>query len=274
VAQTSATHEETAARLFDVRGARTIVTGGASGLGLAMAEVMADCGARVTIADIDADRLDEVTASLAGRGRDVRSFVCDVSDSASVKALFADVITAQGGVDVAFANAGIAAIPGFGVAGGQTLDTVGEEWDRVLGINLNGVLYTMREAAGVMKRQRSGRIIVTASNAGIAPEPLVCYGYIAAKAAVINVVRQAALELAPYGVNVNAIAPGPFKTRIAGGVDEEGERTWSALVAMGRMGDTEELKGLALLLASPAASFITGTTTVIDGGMLLGSAAA
>ena len=119
----------------------------------------------------------------------------------------------------------------------------------MLGINLSGVLFTMKHAAAVMKRQGSGRIVVTSSAAGLKPEPAVCYGYAASKAAVLNIVRHAALELAPHGVLVNAICPGPFKgTRIGGGVTEsptpELERMWSKTVPLGRMAEPEELKGL------------------------------
>lgn len=262
-------------RLFDVRDARVVVTGAASGLGFAMAEVLADCGARVTLADVDAERLESVTASLADRGGAVRSFVVDVSDEGRVQALIEDVVASEGGLDVVFANAGIAAMPGFAVEGGQRLETVERSvWDRVLGVNLNGVLFTMKYAASVMKRQRSGRIIVTSSNAGLRPEPVVCYGYVASKAAILNVVRQAALELAPYGVFVNAICPGPFKgTRIGGGVtedpDPETEQMWARTVPLGRMAEPEELKGLVLLLASPASSFMTGAAYLIDGGTLV-----
>jgi NAD(P)-dependent dehydrogenase (short-subunit alcohol dehydrogenase family) len=262
-------------RVFDVRGLRVVVTGAASGLGLAMAEILAECGAQVTLADIDAERLESATALLAEQGGAVRSFVVDVSDEAQVKALVDDVVTAEGGLDVVFANAGIAAVPGFAVEGGQRLETVERsDWDKVLGVNLNGVLFTMKHAAAVMKRQGAGRIVVTSSNAGLRPEPVVCYGYTASKAAILNVVRQAALELAPHGVHVNAICPGPFKgTRIGGGVTEnpepEMERMWATTVPLGRMGQPEELKGLVLLLASPASSFMTGAAYLIDGGTLI-----
>jgi len=258
--------------LFDVRGVRAIVTGAASGLGFAMAEVLADCGAHVTLADVDAERLESVTTGLGGPAR---PFVADVSDEEQVRALVDDVVATEGGLDVVFANAGIASVPGFGVEGGQTLDTVEPaDWDRVLGINLSGVLFTMKHAAAVMKRQGSGRIVVTSSAAGLKPEPAVCYGYAASKAAVLNIVRHAALELAPHGVLVNAICPGPFKgTRIGGGVTEsptpELERMWSKTVPLGRMAEPEELKGLVLLLASPASSFMTGGSYVIDGGTLV-----
>jgi NAD(P)-dependent dehydrogenase (short-subunit alcohol dehydrogenase family) len=262
-------------RIFDVRGARTVVTGAASGLGFAMAEVLADCGAHVTLADIDAERVEEMAGKLAERGASARSFVVDVSDESQVQALIEDAVAAEGGLDVVIANAGIAATPGFGVEGGQKIDTVERaDWDKVIGVNLNGVLFTMKHAAAVMRRQGSGRIIVTSSNAGLRPESVVCYGYTASKAAIINVVRHAALELAPHGVLVNAICPGPFKgTRIGGGVTEnptpELEQMWSTTVPLGRMADPEELKGLVLLLSSPASSFMTGAAYLIDGGTLV-----
>jgi NAD(P)-dependent dehydrogenase (short-subunit alcohol dehydrogenase family) len=262
-------------RLFDVRGTRVVVTGAASGLGFAMAEVLAECGARVTLSDVDEERLAASTERLREAGCDVRGVVCDVRDEEQVRALFDGTVDEQGGVDVCFANAGLASVPGFRVDGGQTLDTVQRsDWDRVLGVNLTGVMQTMRAAAGVMKRQGAGRIVVTASNAGLRPEPLVCYGYAASKAAVIHLVRHAALELAPHGVLVNAICPGPFYgTLIGGGVTEhpteEMKAMWATLIPLGRMAHPDELKGLVVLLASPASSFITGAAHVIDGGSLV-----
>jgi NAD(P)-dependent dehydrogenase (short-subunit alcohol dehydrogenase family) len=260
------------ARLFDVRDVRAVVTGAASGLGFAMAEVLADCGARVTLADIDRDLLEQSTKSLEDRGGRVRGSVVDVSDADRVQALFDDVVAADGGVDVVFANAGIATNPGFAVEGGECIDAIDRAaWDTVIGVNLNGIIFTMKSAAAAMRRQGGGRIIVTSSVAGIRPEPVVCYSYIASKAAVLNVVRQAALDLAPDNVLVNAICPGPFKgTRIGGGVtlqpEPELEEQWSSTVPIRRMADPEELKGLVLLLSSPAGSFITGAAHVIDGG--------
>jgi len=261
--------------LFDVSNVRAVVTGAASGLGFAMAEVLADCGARVTLADIDVDLLEQSTRTLADRGGRVRSAVVDVSDAGRVQAMIDDALAADGGVDVVFANAGIGAAPGWAVEGGQTLDTVArEDWDAVIGVNLNGILYTMKSAAGAMKRQRSGTIVVTSSVAGIRPEPVVCYGYIASKAAVLNIVRQAALELAPHNIRVNAICPGPFKgTRIGAGAtldpDAATEQQWASTVPLGRMAEPHELKGLVLLLASGAGGFITGAAHVIDGGALI-----
>jgi len=254
------------AELFAVDGLRTVVTGAASGLGRAMAEVMAAGGARVTLADLDAERLDEVTGALEG---DVRAVELDVSDEDAVRAVFDEVAAEQGGVDVVFANAGISLEAGvLDAAGGLEAIDRGK-WDTVLGVNLNGVMFTMREAARHMKRQGGGRIVITASTAGFGTDPLVGYSYSATKAAVIVMVRQAALELAPHGVHVNAIAPGPFRTRIGGDAAPIPPEAWNDIVALGRMAEPDELKGVALLLASPASSFMTGAIVPVDGGQLL-----
>ena len=267
---------EVLGKLFDVRGARTLVTGAASGLGLAFAEILADCGARVTLADIDAELLAESTAKLADRGLDVRSAVLDVADRDAVQATVDEIVAEQGGLDVAFANAGIGTGPGFIVPDGETVDRIdAASFDRAMAINLSGALATIGAAAGAMKAGgNGGRIIVTSSIAGLQAEPIVGYAYVASKAALINVVRQAALDLAGDGILINAICPGPVKnTRIGEGATfdptPEAEAEWTGMVPLGRMGVPEELKGLALLLASPASSFMTGAAYPVDGGSLL-----
>jgi NAD(P)-dependent dehydrogenase (short-subunit alcohol dehydrogenase family) len=256
-----------AEKLFDVRDARVVVTGAASGLGLAISEVMAESGARVMLADLDEAALERETARLAEGGAQVRSSRIDVSERDQVQGLIDEVTEAEGGVDVVYANAGISLEPGFTDPAGGIASIETGAWERVLGVNLSGVVFTIGAAAEVMKRQGSGKIVVTASNAGLKVEPLVGYSYAATKAAVIHVVRQAAVELAPHGVNVNAIAPGPFRTRIGGGElpNAEVEGIWAELIPLGRMAETEELKGLALMLGSPAASFISGAVVLIDG---------
>jgi NAD(P)-dependent dehydrogenase (short-subunit alcohol dehydrogenase family) len=122
-----------------------------------------------------------------------------------------------------------------------------------------------------MKKQHSGSIIVTASTAGLRQDPFVSYAYVVAKAGVVNLVRQAALDLARWQVRVNAIAPGPFRTNIGGGgpMPPEAEARWNAAVPLGRMGNPAEIRGLALLLASVASSFMTGGVYLIDGGQML-----
>jgi len=258
--------------LFDLRGTRAVVTGAASGLGLAFSEILADCGAAVMMADIRGDdELASAAAPLAARGCEVRTCTCDVAHEGSVGRLFEEARSAMGGVDVVFANAGITGGPGFLTPEGQ-LDTIDlEQWQRVIDVDMTGVMLTLRAAARLMKPQRRGRIVVTASIAGLAPEPFVGYSYVCAKAAVVNLVHQAALELAPHQVTVNAIAPGPFRTNIAGGRlhDEEAAKRWAATVPLGRMGQPSEIKGLALFLASPASAFMTGAVVPIDGGSVV-----
>jgi NAD(P)-dependent dehydrogenase (short-subunit alcohol dehydrogenase family) len=168
-----------------------------------------------------------------------------------------------------FANAGVSREAGVLDERGGLGNLDDDTWRTVLGINLDGVLFTMREAARSMKPQGSGRIIVTASTAGVGTDPFVGYSYSATKAAVIMLVRQAAFELARHGVHVNAIAPGPFRTNIGGGAPPIPDEAWESIVAIGRMAEPDELKGVALLLASPASSFMTGAVVPVDGGQLL-----
>ena len=262
-----------AERLFDVTGQVAFVTGAASGLGLAMAEVMAENGATVVLADIDAAGLEQAVARLRQSGCTVESAVVDVTDSEKLRSVIDQAAAKHGRLDIAFANAGISGGPGFKIAEGQIDAVDPARWDQVLRVNLTSVFVTVQAAAAHMKARRSGRIVVTSSIAGLQAEPMVSYAYVATKAAVNNLVRQAALELAAYNVTVNAIAPGPFLTNIASGrlrTNPEIVRQFEAIVPLGRIGRPDELKGLALLLASPAASFITGAVIPIDGGATAG----
>ena len=259
------------AGVFNVQGRVVLVTGGASGLGLAIARVLAECGARVVIADRDEARLAAAATDLPL----VERAVLDVADPDAVDAVVDCVVNRHGRLDVAFANAGIAAGRGPGDVSGlvDTFDL--GLWRQVLDVNLNGVVHTVRAAARPMKRQRAGSIIVTASTAGLRQDPYVSYSYVVAKAGVVNLVRQAALDLARWQVRVNAIAPGPFRTNLGGGGPHrpDAEARWAAAVPLGRMGDPAEIRGLALLLASDASSFMTGAVYPVDGGQLLQSPA-
>jgi NAD(P)-dependent dehydrogenase (short-subunit alcohol dehydrogenase family) len=256
--------------LFDVRGHVAFVTGAASGLGLAFAEVMAANGARVTLADADAAGLDKAVTRLRADGMNVEGEVLDVADSAALQCVTDKTAEADGRLDAVFANVGISSGPGFEVAESGRIESLDPDiLQRVIDINLKASLYTIKFAVPHMKKRRSGSIVVTTSIAGIKAESVVGYPYIATKAAMANVVRQAAVELAPHNIRVNAIAPGPFYTNIRGGVmfrDPEVVKRFEAMVPMGRCAQTDEIKGLALLLASPAGSYITGTVIPIDGG--------
>ncbi|HUZ21282.1 MAG TPA: SDR family NAD(P)-dependent oxidoreductase [Acidimicrobiales bacterium] len=261
-------------RILGVRGSRVLVTGAASGIGLAIAEAMVECGARVVAADRDREGLEIVAKRFAELPGEVRVVTIDVTEAEQVDAAVAEAVDHWGGLDAAFANAGISLAPGLRESGGQLEGTDPGRWQRVLAVNLEGVFSTIRAASVPMKAQQSGRIVATASTAGLRADPLVSYSYAASKAAVVNVVRQAALELAPHGIRVNAIAPGPFHTNIGSAVRAEGwkaadDSVWARTVPLGRMGDTNELKGVALLLASQASSFMTGAVIPVDGGTLI-----
>jgi NAD(P)-dependent dehydrogenase (short-subunit alcohol dehydrogenase family) len=255
-------------QLFNVKDHIALVTGAASGLGLAMAEVMAENGARVVLVDIDASGLERAIARLRANGCEVEQKVVDVRNTTLLRQAIDDTAARHGRLDAVFANAGISSGPGFLTPVGVIEAVQQANWDNVIAINLTSVFVTLQTAAVHMKKQRSGRIIVTSSIAGLRSEPLVGYPYTATKAAVANLVRHAATELAPFNVMVNGIAPGAFDTNIAGGrlKDPEVRKQFATMAPIGRIAAPDELKGLALLLASPASSYLTGTVIPIDGG--------
>ena len=262
-----------AAVIFDVEGVRAVVTGAASGLGFAMAEVLALNGARVNLLDSNGDLLEAAVKGLADEGATVSGELCDVSDPDAVDRVFGAIAEREGGLDAVFANAGISRGAGVIVEEGQIEHADRSAYRQVIDVNLDGVVWTVQAAARVMRPQRHGRIVVTASTAGLSTEAFCGYGYIAAKGGVVNLVRQAALDLARDNVLVNGIAPGPFHTRIGGpsGGDPDVEEYWASTVPLGRMADPSELQGLVLLLAAPRAStFLTGAIIPVDGGTLVG----
>ncbi|MGA2815746.1 MAG: SDR family NAD(P)-dependent oxidoreductase [Xanthobacteraceae bacterium] len=268
-----------AAALFNVSGLATVVTGGASGLGLAYTSVMAQNGARVTIMDANAKALDEVVERFRSVGQDVRGEVVDVTDRMALDRSFDATARHYGRLDVVFANAGIGGGPGFLKLDGErnpdrALENIpGDLWDRVIAVDLTSVFATLQAAARHMKGH-GGRIIVTTSISAIRTETLVAAPYVAAKAGAAQLVRQAALELARYNITVNAIAPGPFVTNISGGrlKDPAVRAPFERFSPIRRVGEPDDIKGLALFLASPAAELITGAQIVIDGGVTLGMA--
>jgi NAD(P)-dependent dehydrogenase (short-subunit alcohol dehydrogenase family) len=267
---------------FDISGRSALVTGAASGIGLAYAECMAEAGAKVTITDVDAEGAAREAARLVAEGHEVRWDLCDVSDLDQVARAFDNHVAVWGGCDIAFANAGLDVGDGFWTPT-ETRNPTGQidvyskaKWDRSIGINLTGVFHTVREAARVMKAntiRRGGSIVITSSNAAEVNEAIVGVPYMAAKAGVKHFMRHAAYELAAHGIRVNAIAPGPFVTNIGDGwvkKNPAAKAAWDKLVPVGRMAETYQIKPLALLLASDAGSYMTGAHVMIDGGMQLG----
>jgi NAD(P)-dependent dehydrogenase (short-subunit alcohol dehydrogenase family) len=256
--------------LFDLSNRVALVTGAASGLGLAIAEALAESGAQVMLADIDAASANAAADRLRQGGLRAEAIELDVAKRGAASAVVKEIVEGRGQLDIVFANAGISAGPGFVVDQGKIEAVSPERWAHVIDINLTGVFETIQAAVEPMKRQRWGRVVVTSSIAGYRADPMVGYAYVATKAAVINLVRQAAVEMAPFNVLVNGIAPGPFRTNIAGGRMHQPatEKIFAETVPLGRIGRPEEIKGVALLLASEASSFITGAVVPVDGGAL------
>ncbi|HEX6761440.1 MAG TPA: SDR family NAD(P)-dependent oxidoreductase [Gaiellaceae bacterium] len=269
---------------FDVAGFGVIVTGGASGLGLAYGEVLAAHDARVTLIDVDADGVEAQAARLQGEGLDVRAAVADVTDHDALDRAIDAAAELYGRLDVAFANAGIDSGAGFlgAWAGGErprleegALERYTDErWNRVIDVNLNGIFATTRAAARHMRPRRFGRIILTTSLAASKVEPAIGSAYMAAKAGARHLMHSLALELAAYGITANAIAPGFFVTNIGGGHahDPGVQAALAKDIPMHRVGRPDDVKALALFLASPASEYITGQEIVIDGGWGLGLA--
>ena len=208
-----------------------------------------------------------------------------MSDERATQQVFDDHAATYGGLDICFANAGVDTGSGFWNPAGHrnpegqvdTYDPV--RWDRSIAINLSGAYYTIRHAVRIMKQpgrangRTGGAVVCTASNAGLVTEPIVGLPYMPAKAGLLHMVRALGLELAEFGIRINAIAPGPFVTNIGGGWlkrDPDARKAWDAKVPLGRMAETDQIKPLALLLASDASDYMTGTHVVIDGGMMLG----
>jgi NAD(P)-dependent dehydrogenase (short-subunit alcohol dehydrogenase family) len=271
VPDTRAPEASLAQNLFRVADLGAVVTGAASGLGAAMARVLARNGARVTLADVDDEGLRGAAAGLTAEGCSVRTAVVDVADAAAVDELMAAAAGWDPGLHVAFANAGISAGSGPIVPEGR-LDAVDDDrWQRVLDVNLTGVLHTVRAAARHMTTGY-GRIVVTSSLAGVRADPLVGYAYTATKAGVVALVRNASLELAPRGILVNAIAPGAFVTNIGSANPARSQvvEEFARAAAVKRLADPAELEGMALFLASPASSYVTGAVLVVDGGATTG----
>jgi NAD(P)-dependent dehydrogenase (short-subunit alcohol dehydrogenase family) len=258
------------AELFDVRGNVALVTGAASGLGLAFTEVLAENGATVVMVDLNEAELTRHVARLTAAACRVEPVALDVADTDALQRAIDGAASRHGRLDTLFANAGISAGPGTLIADDGAVDRFDTAlFRRAIDVNLTATLMAMRFAVPHMKSRGAGSIVATASIAGIRAEPIVGYGYVASKAAVINVVRQAAVELAPWNIRVNAIAPGPFVTNIGGGRlhrEPDVVKRFADMVPLGRLAKPDEIKGLALLLASPAGSYLTGTVIPIDGG--------
>jgi NAD(P)-dependent dehydrogenase (short-subunit alcohol dehydrogenase family) len=266
--------------LFDVEGKVALITGGASGIGYACAEVLAENGASVTIVDRERPRLTEATAKLAKVSNRVAGEEADVTDLAAMHGVVARTVARFGRLDIAFINAGIGGGPGFLKMTGErnpagAVENLADQfWYNHINGNLTSVFVSLQAIVPPMRQQKSGSIVITTSVAALKTENFVCTPYLVAKAGAAHLMRQVALELARDNVRINAIAPGSFATGIANGrmFEPEVQRRFAAANPMGRLAQPDEIKGLALYLASSASSYVTGAHLAIDGGGSLGIA--
>ena len=251
---------------MNLTGKRAIVTGAASGIGLAIATRFVREGMRVIIADMDQERGKAAVKDLSGEG-DVRFIKCDVSRKLDVHNLVANALDALGGIDVLVNNAGI-------IHGAEFLDLKEEDFDRVLGVNLKGSFLMGQEVArhmvaAVEAGEKPGAIVNMSSvNSVFAIANQVPYSI--SKGGVNQLTKVMALSLAPHGIRVNAIGPGSIATEMMAAVasDEAARTRVMSRTPLGRMGEPSEIAAVAAFLASDEASYITGQTIYADGGRL------
>jgi NAD(P)-dependent dehydrogenase (short-subunit alcohol dehydrogenase family) len=245
-----------------LQGRVAAITGGALGIGRATALTFAAEGAVVALGDVETAAAEAVVREITERGGKAIAVNMDVGDAGQVQAFVERVVAEFGRLDVMFANAGIAHAAPF-------LKHPEAQWHRVLRVNLTGVFLCCQAAARQMVKQGGGRIITTASINGFrGVENLV--GYNVAKAGVVELTRTMAVELAPYHITANAIAPAQIDTRLTQGLPEDARRRRVERIPMGRFGEPEEVARAALFLASDDASYVTGHTLAVDGGYLAG----
>ena len=232
--------------VLDFSGQTAVVTGGSNGIGLGCARALVESGARVIVFDRE-------------EAPPPCEFVSvDVTDREALDAAIASI----GRIDVAVVNAGM-------VRPGMLLDTTDEDWDRTLALNLTGAFRTVRAVARRMREQRGGAVVVTASTNSFDGEGELT-AYNSSKAGLLGLVRTAANELGIYGIRINAVCPGLIRTRLTEKHFSTPEiiRDYFRHIALGRGGEPSEVGAAVAFLASGAASFITGTTLVVDGGQM------
>ena len=235
-----------------------IVTGAAHGIGRAIALRFGSEGAQVIVNDVNAAGTEAAVQAIIANGGLALAGVADVSDKSQVDRLFDMVLERFGTVDVLVNNAGLINVERHFLEGDEAW------WDRVLAVNLKGVFLCSLRAAHVMARHRSG-VIINMSSGGATHSHRGMAAYDASKGGIEALTRAMALDLAPYGIRVNALVPGSIDTQ---GMDPEVKKERGATIPLGRMGEPEELAGPAAFLASDDASYITGHILAVDGGLL------
>ncbi|AVX04966.1 3-oxoacyl-[acyl-carrier-protein] reductase [Maritalea myrionectae] len=244
--------------MFDLSGKRALVTGASGGIGRAIAEKLAEAGATVGLSGTRVNVLEEVASGISG---DTHILPCNLSDKDSVDALIPSAVEAMGGLDILVNNAGI------------TRDNIfmrmkDEEWDDVIAVNLTAAFRLSRAAVKVMMKQRYGRIIGITSVVGVTGNPGQG-NYAASKAGLIGMSKAIAQEVASRNVTVNTIAPGFIASAMTDELNEKQRDGILATIPTGRLGTADEVAAGAVFLASDEASYVTGQTMHINGGMAM-----
>ena len=250
-------------KLFDLTGKTALVTGGSRGLGLQIAEAMGEAGARVLLTSRKGADLEEAAQQLLAKGIDTQWVVADMGEPEQIQRLTEAAMQKLGQIDILVNNAGAP-------WGAPTEDYPLDAWDKVMNLNVRSIfLASQAVARASMIPRNSGRIINLASIAGLrGSSRMKTIAYNTSKAAVMNFTRTLAGEWGPYGITVNALAPGMFPSKMTRGTLESvGQDALAARAPLRRIGDDDDLKGAALLFASAAGKFITGQILAIDGGV-------
>lgn len=249
------------ARHPDLAGSVVVVTGGASGIGLATARAFAAEGCRIVLLDLNAERVQVAARELGGGGAEVLAVAGSVTDPAAVEAAFSSAEARFGRIDVLFGSAGIS-------MNRPTLELAYDDWRRAVDVNLNGIFLCTQAAARRMVPRRSGVILNVASMYGVAAAPERA-AYCATKAAVVNLTRSLAVEWGPLGLRVNALAPGYVRTDLVEDLVRKGRLDVAAIeerTPARRLATPEEIGTIAVFLASREAAFVNGQAIVADGG--------
>jgi len=251
--------------LFNLKGKTALITGASSGLGHHFAKTLASAGAKVVVAARRRDKLDILVQEITDAGGEVIAVTMDVTDLTSIRNAYDEAEKKLGLVDIIVCNAGVAASQAF-------LDIDEESWDFTMDTNLKGVMRVVQEGCKrLVTAGKPGTVINISSLLGLACQTLQT-SYATSKAAAIHMTRCMASEMIRYDIRVNSIAPGYFKTEMnADFFDTDRGKAYIKTIPSRRLGRLGELDGPLLLLASPASSFMTGTTLVVDGGHMVKS---